>query len=181
MSRIAPVDVQSANTDQRTLFDTVEQKMGKVPNVLKTLGHSPAALESYLALSATQQKSVFTAEERELLSLAISAENRCSYCVSAHSAISSGLNMSERTIEAAMSGKSEEPRIQAALALAQSITANRGWVDDEKLSEAKAAGLDAAAIMDIVLAVTANTLTNYANHLAQTEVDFPPVDLPEKN
>lgn len=180
MPRITPADLDHANDKQKPLFDAVTKKMGQVPNVLKTLGHSPAALDAYLKLSAAQEESSFSAAERELLALAISAENQCSYCVSAHSAISSQLKLDEQTIEAAMSGKADDPKMQGALSLAKAITAKKGWVDDETLSEAKAAGLDATSIMDVVLAVAANTLTNYANHLAETDIDFPLVDLPGK-
>ncbi|WP_372799397.1 carboxymuconolactone decarboxylase family protein [Litorivivens sp.] len=178
MSRIDPVDAEVCSADQRTLFETVEEKMGSVPNVLKTLGHSTAALDAYLKLSAAQEKSAFTAAERELLSLAISAENSCKYCVSAHSAIASQLKLSEEQIKAAMSGRAGDVRMEAALRLAKTLAAERGWVGDDALQSARKAGLKDGEVMDIVLAVTANTLTNYANHLADTDIDFPPVDLP---
>lgn len=177
MPRISPVDPSLASDEQRPLFDSIEKKMGRLPNVLKTLGHSPAALDAYIKLSAVQDASSFSAKERELLALAISAENDCQYCVSAHSAIASQMRVSPEAAAQAMSGQAEDPKLQAAITLAKALTANRGWVDDDALASVKSAGLSDQSIMDVVLAVTVNTLTNYANHLADTEVDFPVVEL----
>ena len=39
----------------------------------------------------------------------------------------------------------------------------------------KAAGYSNAEIVEIVLHVALNTLTNYVNEVAQTEIDFPQV------
>ncbi len=37
----------------------------------------------------------------------------------------------------------------------------------------KGAGLDDGHIMEVIGNVAHNTLTNYTNHIAQTEIDFP--------
>lgn len=39
----------------------------------------------------------------------------------------------------------------------------------------KAAGYSEAEIIEIVLLVALNTLTNYVNNVAQTDIDFPEV------
>ena len=40
----------------------------------------------------------------------------------------------------------------------------------------KDAGYSEAEVMEIVVHVALNTLTNYVNEVAQTEIDFPAVD-----
>ena len=46
---------------------------------------------------------------------------------------------------------------------------------DEQLAEAKRWGIGDAEVLEIVAHVAFNTLTNYANHVAKTDIDFPAV------
>ena len=58
---------------------------------------------------------------------------------------------------------------------AAAITVARGHVSDHDLQAVKLAGYDDAQIVEIVLHVALNTLTNYVNEVAKTEIDFPVV------
>jgi alkylhydroperoxidase family enzyme len=49
----------------------------------------------------------------------------------------------------------------------------RGHVGDGDIAEVKAAGYDDAEVMEIVAHVALNTLTNYVNEVAKTDIDFP--------
>ena len=51
----------------------------------------------------------------------------------------------------------------------------RGHVSDADLKAVKNAGYSDAQIIEIVLHVALNTLTNYVNVVAKTEIDFPVV------
>jgi alkylhydroperoxidase family enzyme len=46
-------------------------------------------------------------------------------------------------------------------------------VSDGDVSEVKRAGYDDAEVMEIVAHIALNTLTNYANEVAKTDIDFP--------
>ncbi len=62
-------------------------------------------------------------------------------------------------------------------ASAASVALERGHVSDDAVRAVKDAGYSDAEVMEIVVHVALNTLTNYVNEVAQTEVDFPAVDL----
>ena len=64
----------------------------------------------------------------------------------------------------------QEAEAQAALVFALAIAAKRGWVDDAEIAAARTAGLDDGAIAEIV---AHTTFSNYFNHVAGTEIDFP--------
>ena len=51
----------------------------------------------------------------------------------------------------------------------------RGHVDDADLQAVQAAGYSDGQVIEIVLHVALNTLTNYVNEVAQTTIDFPVV------
>ena len=51
----------------------------------------------------------------------------------------------------------------------------RGHVSDADISDVRLAGYSDAEIVEIVLHVALNTLTNYVNEVARTAVDFPAI------
>ena len=54
---------------------------------------------------------------------------------------------------------------------------SRGGVSNADLEAARGAGADDALIIEIVANVVLNILTNYVNQVAETDIDFPSVDL----
>jgi alkylhydroperoxidase family enzyme len=83
--------------------------------------------------------------------------------------------LSGQEIEAARKGESTDPKSQAMLSLAQSIIATQGNVPDDALVAARTANLSEAEIVETVVVVAMNILTNFFNHVADTEIDFPQV------
>jgi alkylhydroperoxidase family enzyme len=57
------------------------------------------------------------------------------------------------------------------------VARERGHVSDAAVQAVKSAGYSDAEVVEIVLHVALNTLTNYVNEVAQTEIDFPVVEL----
>jgi alkylhydroperoxidase family enzyme len=58
---------------------------------------------------------------------------------------------------------------------ARIVVEQRGTVDDVALKEVRNAGFSEAEIVEILAHVGMNIFTNYVNHIAQTELDFPRV------
>ncbi|HCB40072.1 MAG TPA: alkylhydroperoxidase, partial [Gammaproteobacteria bacterium] len=97
----------------------------------------------------------------------------CEYCLSAHAALGKGAGLSDEDVARARDGIAIEAADAAIVRLALRITAARGGIADEDLSAARAQGLDDGLILEVVGQVALNTLTNYVNRVAGTEVDFP--------
>ncbi|WP_299394058.1 carboxymuconolactone decarboxylase family protein [Pelagibius sp.] len=175
MARIAAVDPAAAEGKTKTLFDAVEKKLGVVPNLLRTLGASPAALEAYLGFSQALGGAGLDAKTRESIALTVAGVNGCDYCASAHTAIGGSLGIGAEELADNLAGRSGDARLAAALDFAAAVTRKRGLVSDEDLAALKQAGHDDAAAVEIVVTVALNLLTNYVNHVAETEIDFPEV------
>ena len=112
----------------------------------------------------------------ERIALAVAELNGCSYCLSAHSYLGSNLaKLDAAELEASRHGHSNDPKAAAALRFATQIVGMRGHVSDADLAAVKAAGYSEAEVIEIVLLVALNTLTNYVNNVAQTDIDFPVV------
>lgn len=175
MSRLPLVDPAQASGRAQDLLSQVERKLGSVPNMFRAFANSPAALSAYLSFGESLGKSSLSAKVREQIALVVGELNACGYCLSAHSAIGSSLGLGANDIEAARQGEASDPKAQAALELARTILLERGHVRDADLAAARDAGLDDAAIIEVLATVVVNIFTNWFNHIAETPIDFPEV------
>ena len=76
---------EEVSEKNQAIFDNLEKAVGFVPNLQATYAHSENALENYLNLS--NAKTSLTAKQKEVVNLAVSQVNNCTYCLSAHTAI----------------------------------------------------------------------------------------------
>ncbi|WP_412987007.1 carboxymuconolactone decarboxylase family protein [Pontimicrobium sp. IMCC45349] len=174
-TRIETLNPETTTGEAKELFNAVNKKLGFIPNLIKVFGNSPATLKSYLSLGELTASGNFSNKFREQLALAIGEENACNYCLSAHTAIGKMNGLSDEQTELSRQGISGDTKVQAGLQFAKEVTKNRGQVSTEAINAVKAAGYNDGDILEIVLNVVSNTLTNYVNHIAETEIDFPEV------
>jgi uncharacterized peroxidase-related enzyme len=177
MPRIAPIDTARADAAVQATLSAVKAKIGVVPNLFSTAAQAPAVLNGYLALSDALGKGVLTEKQRQIVALAIGQVNKCHYCLSAHTLMGKGAGLSPEGIRKAREGKAESAQDDAVASFARRVVDTRGQVSDADLAAARSAGLSDGHIMEVIGNVAMNVLTNYINNVAQTEVDFPKVDV----
>lgn len=177
MSRLPiPASIDTAPSAAQPLLEAVKKQLGSVPNLFRLVANSPAALEGYLGLNAALAKGALDARTRERIALAVAETNGCSYCLSAHTYLGKNLaKLDDAELAANRRGMSNDPQADAAVRFAVKVTNNRGHVTDADLSAVRLAGYSDAQIIEIVLHVSLNTLTNYVNEVAKTDIDFPVV------
>lgn len=146
-----------------------------VPNLFATLAHSSVALDGFLSLSKTLSHGRLSVRQREIVALTVAQENECRYCLSAHTALAKTAGMSETEVRKARGGDGQDPFESALASFAKEIVRQRGHVPDEEIERARKAGIDDGLVMEIIANVALNTLTNYVNEVADTEIDFPVV------
>lgn len=173
MARIKALNPEEATGKTKELFDTVKSKMGMVPNMMRTLGNSPAVLNAYLGFNAELSYSSLGGKLGELIALTVANENGCDYCNAAHSFVGGKMGISEQEIDGARNGFSSDTKINAALTLAKEILNKKGAVSNESLENVRAAGFNDTQILEILAQVSLSIFTNYANILSETDIDFP--------
>ena len=52
---------------------------------------------------------------------------------------------------------------------------NRGWVSDEDIAKLRKVGFSQSDLVELIANISLTVFTNYFNHVAKTEVDFPAV------
>jgi uncharacterized peroxidase-related enzyme len=155
------------------LLETVKKQLGITPNVFRVIANSPAALEGYLALNGALAGGQIDARTRERIALAIAEVNGCDYCLSAHTYLAKNLaNLDDAEIAANRRGGSQEAMADAAVRFAIEVARERGHVTSADLQAVKEAGYTDGQVVELVLHVALNTLTNYVNEVAKTEIDF---------
>jgi uncharacterized peroxidase-related enzyme len=181
MTRIKAISPEHATSETKELFGAVKTKMGMIPNLMKTMGHSPALLEGYLNYNDALANGVLDKQLRELIAVTVGEYNGCQYCVSAHNMIGKKMaGISPEIILAARAGNATSTKFDGALTFVRAILAQKGSVSDHELHEVKVAGYSDEEVAEIIGHVALNMLTNYFNNTAKTEVDFPKVELLEK-
>ena len=79
MTRISVPFADQTPTASLPLLDAVHKQLGVVPNLMKVVGNSPAALEGYLSLSGALAKGTIGAKTGERIALAVAELNGCAY------------------------------------------------------------------------------------------------------
>jgi len=175
MTRIQPLTLETASEDGAQILSAIKGKIGMVPNLYASMAHSPAALSAALAFGDAMGKSTLSPAVKEQLALVIAGTNSCDYCASAHTAIGKGAGVAADELARNLVGQATDPKVQALLTLAKTIVTNRGNLSDSDLSAARSEGVTESEIVEVVASVAINTFTNYFNHIAETEIDFPVV------
>ena len=171
-----PASIEASPSAAQPLLHAVEKQLGVVPNLFRVVGNSPAALEGYLGLNGALGKGELEAATRERIALAVAEVNGCDYCLSAHTLLGKNLaKLSEAENAANRDGISTDSKADAAVRFAVKLVKARGHVSDADVQAVKKAGYNDAQVIEIVLHVALNTLTNYVNEVAKTEIDFPVV------
>lgn len=145
---------------------------GFLPNLLGVLAESPAAVEAYVTLAGLFDKTGLTPAERQVVLLAVSAENECEYCVAAHTGAGKAAGLSAGSLDALRAGGAlPEAKLDALAAFTRAVVESRGHVGEDHLQAFYDAGYGLAHVFDVILGVGFKTISNYASHVADIPLD----------
>lgn len=176
MERIKVIATEESTGKAKELLEGVQKKLGMTPNMMRTMAHSPAVLNAYLSFSSALGGGSLPAKLREQIALVVGETSGCQYCLSAHSALGQMVGLSHEEILDSRRGESSESKSRVALRFARELVTERGRVDDYELAQVRKVGFSDGEIAEIVANVALNLFTNYFNHVADPQVDFPAVE-----
>ncbi len=165
---------ESADPAARTAMESARKSLGFVPNLYANMANSPGVLDTYLTgYKHFRTSSGFTPAEQEVVFLTISRQNGCAYCMAAHSLVGEKMSgLSVPVLEALRDGKPlEDARLQALSSFTRALLSRRGRPLKDELQAFLAAGFSERHVLEILLAISVKTISNYTNHLFDTEVD----------
>jgi uncharacterized peroxidase-related enzyme len=175
VSRFGAVEPTELPDDLRVRIEKIAEKSGFVPNVFRALGRRPAELRAFLdyhdALMTPGEgpaSSTLSAAERELIVVATSGANHCTYCIVAHGAI---LRVRSKDPELADQvaanpwGAALDERQRAIVDLALQIATDSATLREEDLDAARDAGLTDDEIWDVGAITALFAMSNRLAHL----------------
>ena len=141
--------------DVRERIDQVGEKTGFVPNVFLALARRPAEFRAFVAYHDTlmdKESPGLSKADREMVVVATSAANDCTYCVVAHGAILRIRARDPLVADQVASNYRQadiSPRQRAMLDFALRVATAPATVEDEHLAELAEHGFDTEDVWDI--------------------------------
>ena len=172
MNNLKVHTLESAPEGSKPLLQNSIKNFGPVPSLHGVMAESPVVLEAYQMLHKWFQESSFDAEELTVVWQTINVEHECHYCVPAHAAIAKMMKVDD-ALTAALRHRQPMPnaRLQALHDTTLLIVRNRGVVDEADIAKFYAAGYTSKQLLEIILGLAQKVMSNYINHLADTQID----------
>lgn len=155
----------------QAIFDNLHKALGFVPNLYATIAYSENGLGRYLAYQ--NAKTTLSNKEKEAVNLIVSEVNECLYCKSAHTLIGKMNGFTDEQLTDIRRGRAQNPKLDALVKLAASITKKRGRADASLVEAFFAQGYTNENLVDLILQISDKTAMNYLHNLTQIPVDFP--------
>ena len=171
---LPPITIEAASDSVKGTLEQQQANFGFLPNMYQTMANAPALLKTYLfGYEQFRKETEFNSCEQEVIFMVISRENGCEYCVGAHSFIADNMSgVPEHVTNAIRDGNSiDDPKLQALETFTKRLLNTRGVPSQPEVETFKAAGFTERQILEIILAISIKTLSNYSNHVCQPELD----------
>ncbi|GCB05243.1 carboxymuconolactone decarboxylase family protein [Ralstonia sp. SET104] len=174
LKTLAAVDHGTAEGKQKEILDAALKQVGFIPNMYANMVNAPAVLSTYLhGYGLFRGESGFSPAEQEVVFLAVSQVNGCTYCTAAHSMIADKMSgVPAPVLRAIREGQPiPDTKLAALFSLTQEIVRTYGQPSEGKVAAFLEAGYKEQDALYIILAVAVKVLSNYSNHAFGTEVD----------
>lgn len=154
ISRYSVPTLNELPEDLREIFLAVQEKMGFIPNVFFALAHRPAELRAFLAYNEAlmAKESGLTVADKEMMIIAFSNYNGCTYCVQSHGA-ALRLDTKNSQIADQVSVNYHEaditPRQKAMIDFAMKVTKDSATIGEDDFVSLRAHGFNDEDIWDI--------------------------------
>lgn len=157
MTQVTALDLHPADPpdpETQAYFDKCTEKLGMIPNVLLAYAFDPAKLRAFSAMynDLMLAPSGLTKAEREMIAVAVSSENKCVYCLTAHGAALRQLTgdpVLADTIAQNWRAARLEPRQRAMLGFAVKLTLRPQDIEETDRAGLRVAGFSDRDIWDI--------------------------------
>ena len=154
------------------ILEELLQRFGFVPNLLAAMSESPEVLYFYLAGQEIMAKSSLSPSELEAVQITISQYNGCRYCVAEHGDGARAAGISKADIVALQAGEIPgDYGLATVVQAARLILEKRGQLSSDNLELLGGLGIGKRKIYDIIGVIALSTVTNYIDHIAQSDVD----------
>lgn len=175
MARLPIITYEKADDDTKKTYDAIASKFGMVPNIFKGMANSSVTLNAYLKLDEMITAGNFSPVEQDIVRMVVSQTNGCDYCVAAHTMGLSSKGMDAKEILNIRKGTASDVRHSALVDFTLKVLETKGFVSEDDLASFKNAGFTDTHAAEITVIIAQKTLSNFFNHINDTDLDLPAV------
>jgi AhpD family alkylhydroperoxidase len=136
------------------------------------MADNPLVLETYAGLSSAFARGSLNPLEQQIVLMATSYANQCTYCMAAHSTFAKAHGASDNLLNTVRAGKlPDDPRLAALVGITRQIARQHGEVSDEDICNFLEAGFTRGQLLEILIGVTQSTLASFVHRTAGTPLD----------
>lgn len=176
ISRYPVPELNDLPEDIKETCLAVREQMGFIPNVLFALAHRPEELRAFLAYNNAlmNKESGLTAADKEMIIIAFSNHNGCSYCVQSHGA-ALRLATEDPTIADQVAVNYHEaditPRQKVMIDFAMKVTNDSRTIDEDDFENLRTHGFSYEDVWDIAGITAFFNLSNRMMNFAAVRPD----------
>jgi len=173
--------MQLADTSKLTgksleMLTELEKSAGLMPNVMKQMANSPAAVESFLSSREALSKGLLSDKMRSLIGIMIAEIYSCAYLLAARVAQAKKSGMSDEDIKLAQTQASKDPKEDRGLQFVRNLVLMHREIKPVEVVELKAIGYSEGEIVELIANTSLNMHVYYLIQVAKPEIDYPAVE-----
>jgi alkylhydroperoxidase family enzyme len=164
--------IETAPEKSKPLLELFNNAIGFVPNLAGTVANSPVLANSLLGLFQNVHSGSFSEAEVQVLLLTNAVTNSSSWPVAFHTALALKQGLDPADVQAIRDRQLPKDKRYAALSgLAKKLIEKRGQLTDADVTVFLEAGFEKEHLLEVVAAVAASTITNYAGKITNPPLD----------
>jgi AhpD family alkylhydroperoxidase len=162
-------DETTAATEAREPLARAKRAFGRIPAPLARYAGSPGMMLAALGALDSFEKSSLEPLEREVLAMTMASRNGCKLCLDHHRHLLRAQKAPAELISSLEEGAPlASSRLEALRAFVSSALEHHGDVPPAVWTNFREAGYGHAQALDVMLGISAYTLTTFANRLTET-------------
>lgn len=163
---------QTAPAASIPVLEGLEQHIGFIPSILGVMAESPMTLTSVAAINQAIEQSSLSPIEQRVVTIIVSTENSCSYCVPAQSTMAKMAEMPDSILQQLRNKEVlSNDKYEALHVFTLKVLHNKGWVPETDVQTFINAGYEIKHVLEVITLIALMTLTNYVGHMASVPLD----------
>jgi alkylhydroperoxidase family enzyme len=166
--------IESAPERSKPALEQLQAAFGMIPNLVGAVSTSPVLINSLVGLFGNVHGGSFTEAQVQTLLLTNAVTNQSPWAVAFHTALALKEGLDPADVQAIRERRLPKDSQHAALSLlARTLIEKRGRLDDGDLDQFITAGFGKDLALEVIAAVAASTITNYAGGVTNPPLEAP--------
>ncbi|WPU99145.1 hypothetical protein SNE26_24335 [Mucilaginibacter sp. cycad4] len=158
-------------SENRALFQRLNELFGYVPNLYRAIAYSDNAVKAYLNLQHFD--SSLNARQKTVVNLTVSHLQQGYYSLKAYSTLALQFGFNREQVEELANGTASfDLSLQALINLTTQAVNNHGNIENAELEKFFDAGYTEEQLVDVMMAVGETTIANYLYNIVRFPMDF---------